>query len=153
LAAWPRSVSAQARDVGSASPGESALELQLDSEGVQVSPLAASVAEARAHAKMKRGVQAARRGVWVSTAPLLLGLVIGGAAAASWGNQDLDADTSSQEAAIYLGLAFMGVGAASMIATGSLLGVRKRKLRKYEEERSLSSNRIRWDPARSRLVF
>jgi hypothetical protein len=43
-------------------------------------------------------------------------------------------------------------GAAGMIATGILLGVRKRKLRLQEADYG-TPRRVQWDLARSRLVF
>jgi hypothetical protein len=40
-----------------------------------------------------------------------------------------------------------------MIATGALLGVRKRKRRRLEEAHYGTPRRVQWDLARSRLVF
>jgi len=61
----------------------------------------------------------------------------------------------AQEApALQLELDAAGVGAAAMIATGILLGVRKRKLRTLREAAYREGRRrAQWDLARSRLVF
>ena len=52
-------------------------------------------------------------------------------------NSGSQADHSSQDAALYVGAAFAGIGGVSMIATGTLLGVRKRKLRRLQEDTHL----------------
>lgn len=55
---------------------------------------------------------------------------------------------------LYGGVGLAALGAAGMIATGILLGVRKRKLRTLREAASYEGRRrARWDFARSRLVF
>jgi hypothetical protein len=51
------------------------------------------------------------------------------------------------------GVTLMAGGAAGMIATGALLGVRKRKLREPQEAHYGTPRRVQWDLARSRLVF
>lgn len=167
LTALPLSVSAQVGEEGTSSeptgeetvsepvPEEPALQLELDATGVEVSPLAASVAAARTRAEMERRVQAARIGVGVSAVPLVLGAVIAGVAGAASVNRGFSTPpgTSSGHAAVWAGTALVGVGGVSMIATGVLLGVRKRRLRRYEQEHGLQSRRIQWDSHTSRLVF
>lgn len=167
LAALPLSVSAQADKEGATSepnleepsseptPEEPALQLELDATGVEVSPLAASVAAARAHAEMERRVQAARVGVGFSAVTLVLGAVIAGAGAAVAVNRDLGTppDTSSGHAAVWVGTALVGVGGVSMIATGIVLGKRKRKLRELQRAHYGTPRRVQWDLAQSRLVF
>jgi len=51
------------------------------------------------------------------------------------------------------GVTLMAGGAAGMIATGALLGVRKRKLRELQAAHYARRRRVQWDLARSRLVF
>ena len=51
------------------------------------------------------------------------------------------------------GVTLMAGGAAGMIATGALLGVRKRKLRELQAAHCENPPRVHWDLARSRLVF
>jgi hypothetical protein len=158
LAAFPVSVSAQGGspiETTETSQTDAALNLELDSDGLEVSPLAASVAEARVHSEMERGVRGARLGVGISTVPLVLGAVIAMAGGAVSVNRNLStpSDTSSGYGAVWVGTALVGVGGVSMIASGILLGVRKRKLRNYEAEHSLSSHRIQWDSHTSRFVF
>jgi len=50
------------------------------------------------------------------------------------------------------GIAVMSAGGAAMIATGALLGVRKRKLRRGRAHYG-RPHRVQWDLAQSRLVF
>jgi hypothetical protein len=72
---------------------------------------------------------------------MVLGGAIFAAGMATWSLNPV-ADNSSQEGMLYIGAGFIGVGAVSMIATGALLGVRKRKLREYEQEHRLGAYRV-----------
>jgi len=83
---------------------------------------------------MERRVDRATTGLGISVIPLVLGAVLATAGAMSSLNSGSQADHSSQDAALYAGAAFVGIGGVSMIATGTLLGVRKRKLRRLQEE-------------------
>jgi hypothetical protein len=47
----------------------------------------------------------------------------------------------------------MAVGAAAMITSGAVYGVRKRQLRRLREAHYGTPRRVQWDVARSRLVF
>jgi len=140
-------------------PEEPALQLQLDDAGVEVTPtpegfyiVEPTGAEER---EMELRVRRARIGVGVSAAALVLGAVVAGAAGAAAVNRSFSTptDTSSGDAAVWVGVALVGVGGVSMIATGILLGVRKRKLRELQEARYETPRRVQWDLARSRLVF
>ena len=51
------------------------------------------------------------------------------------------------------GVALAGIGSVGMIATGILLGVRKRKRRKLHEADYGRPRKVQWDLARSRVVF
>lgn len=137
-------------------PEEPALQLELDATGVEASPLAASVSAARTRAEMERRVKAARVGVGVSAVTLVLGAVIAGAGAAASINRSFSStppDTSGADAAVWAGTALVGVGGVSMIATGILLGKRKRKLRDLQEAHYTTPRRLQSDLANSRLVF
>jgi hypothetical protein len=50
-------------------------------------------------------------------------------------------------------LILMAVGAAAMITSGAVYGVRKRQLRNPEHVHPGKRRRVQWDLARSRLVF
>jgi predicted phage tail protein len=134
------------------------LQLKLDDAGVEVTPTPEGfyIVEptGEEEREMELRVNRARIGVGVSAVPLVLGAVIAGAAGAASVNRSFTpSDTSSGHAAVWVGTALVAVGGVSMIATGVLLGVRKRRLRRYEEEHGLQSRRIQWDSHTSRLVF
>ncbi len=52
-----------------------------------------------------------------------------------------------------VGLILMGVGAAAMIVSGAVYGVRKRQLRELQQAHHGKPRRLRWDLAQSRFVF
>jgi hypothetical protein len=47
----------------------------------------------------------------------------------------------------------MSAGGAGMIASGIVLGVRKRKLRELQQADYGTPRRVQWDLSQSRLVF
>jgi hypothetical protein len=101
----------------------------------------------------EKKVQNAKIGIGVSGGLLLIGGIMAGAGGAASIDFDLDGSPSGDSPALYVGAAIAGAGAISLIATGILLGVRKRKLREHQEAHRLGSHRMQWDAARSRLVF
>lgn len=180
LVAAPLSVSAQVGEEGEASepdvvegvptpeeapeepstepgPKEPALQLKLDEAGVEV-------------VEMQRRVRNAKIGLGVSGASVLVGGVLLGIGI---GGTYRDIGTP-QEAASNdrVGIAIAGAtlltgGVASLLATGILLGVRKRELESHEQrlrelQRDLplggrgarpQARRVQWDLARSVLAF
>ena len=141
------------------------LRLELDFAGVRVVPMPPSKLELVPPPKleldsagMEVRVRRAKIGIGVSTVPILVGGII---AISSefvggfdfWVEPRTPEEEVTRRRVLGIGIAFMGVGAASMIATGILLGVRKRKLRRFQEVADLGHRRVQWDLAQSRLVF
>jgi hypothetical protein len=115
--------------------------------GSGVNPYAAAPfgADYETPGEMERRMQRAKIGVGVSVAPILAGgiLMLASAVPYAW-----EGDKARRLA--IGGVVLMTGGAASMIATGILLGVRKRKLR---ESKEATDRKVRWDLAQSRIIF
>ena len=83
--------------------------------------------------EMERRVQRAKRGLGVSVVPLAIGgifMTVGTMGNGCFWNSE---PPEQCDRMLYAGVGLAAVGAAGMIATGILLGVRKRKLRnKYQ---------------------
>jgi hypothetical protein len=99
-------------------------------------------------------VRRAKIGLSVSIVPVLVGGMMALAASGpiipfSDGSDGSSSD-SGGDAVTYAGAAVAAAGAAAMIATGILLGVRKRKLR---ESKEATDRKVRWDLAQSRIMF
>jgi len=152
LVASPSSVSADA--VEEPAPGEPALELKLDSAGVKLTPTREGFyivepepteRERRPEFRVKP-LEPARIGILSSTVVFFLGGIIGSlafipgeglvAAALAWG-----------------GAALVSAGLLGMLVSGVVWGVRKRKLRRLQEELYGTPRHAQWSLARSRLVF
>jgi hypothetical protein len=102
----------------------------------------------------EKKVRNAKIGLGVSSGLALVGVVMTAAASGPFIDfSDGSSSDSGGDAVIWVGVAVACAGAASMIATGILLGVRKRNLRRHEEERDVETPRVQWDLGRSRLVF
>ncbi len=101
---------------------------------------------------MDRRVHNAKIGLGVSAVPIVIGAVLALAAAgSSVGAIGSDPpDTTQADALLIGGSVLMVGGAASMIATGILLGVRKRKRRRAAHG---TTRPVRWDLASSGVVF
>ena len=146
--------SAPAPSPGTA-PEEPALQLKLDDAGVEVAP-----SPPRGHklGEIERRVWRAKIGIGVSTVPILVGGIIaissefvGGFKV--WGEYPTPEEEVTRRRVLGTGIAFMGVGAASMIASGVLLRVRKLELRELKESHYGTPRRVQWDLAQSRVVF
>ena len=101
----------------------------------------------------EKKVRNAKIGIGVSSVGLLVGGLIAGLAAMdpsgflSFDSNPSQSDSSGKDAAIYAGSAIAAASAASMIATGALLGVRKRELRRYEKrEKVATAHAVRYLP-------
>ena len=131
----------------------SALQLKLDADGVDVLASSARTRDGYTLKEMERRVQRAKRGLGVSVVPLALGgifMTVGTIGLGCFFNSD---PPTSCDRMLYAGVGLAAVGAAGMIATGILLGVRKRRLRRLEEAHYGTPRRVQWDLAQSRLVF
>ena len=117
--------------------------------------------------EMQRRVRNAGIGVGISGASVLVGGVLT-AAALSEGILPDDPEAYADQQGLEIAAATLLVGGVvSLLATGIMLGLRKRELGSREQElRELQRNlplggrgarpqarRVRWDLARSRLVF
>ena len=136
-------------------PEEPALQPKLDEAGVEV-------------VEMQRRVRNAKIGLGISGASVLVGGVLMGI---GWGGSYQDFGTPEEAASNdrigIAGATLLTGGVASLLATGILLRVRKRKLESLEQrlrelQRDLplggrgarpQARRVQWDLARSTLVF
>ena len=140
LAALP--VSAQAGEEGAASEPnivqepssepaskEPALKLELDTAGVEVVPSPPRTFPDR-YTEMRLRVRRAKIGLGVSAVVMVVGtaLAFGGGAASIC----LSEPCSRATGLTITGSIMVGAGAAGMVASGILLGVRKRKLRRLQ---------------------
>ena len=164
LVSAPLAVSAQAGEEGATpepnleepapsaepTPEEPALQLKLDSAGVEVVPSPPRTADGYTLHEMELRVKRARIGLGVSS----IGLVAGGLTMLAANAKCMIGEwTDSCNRIDNAGIAILSAGGAAMIATGILLGKRKRKLRKLEQAHYGTARRVQWDLARSRLVF
>jgi hypothetical protein len=104
--------------------------------------------------RSERRAQRAKRGLGVAVVPVFAGglmMTLGTVGPECGFGAD---STAGCDGLLYSGAAVAAVGAAGMIATGILLGVRKRKLRALREAAQYERRRrVQWDVTRSRLVF
>ena len=167
LGTSPLSVSAQAGEEG-ATPGpnlqepaassepvseEPALQLQLNSAGVDVVPSPSPTVDGYTLEEMDVRVRRAKIGIGSSALAFFVGgilLASGLSGDCGWGG---DAQRERCDRLAYAGTALAAGGAVGMIATGILLGVRKRKLRRLQEAHYGRPHRVQWDLAQSRVVF
>ena len=108
------------------------------------------------HEDMDPAVRRARIGLITSAAVLAVGGVLFGISYVDFRvlrPPPPTPDPEWQHPVRITGVTLMAGGAAGMIATGALLGVRKRKLREPQEADYGRPRRVQWDLARSRLVF
>jgi hypothetical protein len=137
-------------------PEQPALEIQLDPSGVDVVPSAERYTlQYSAHLLETVPVGRARKGLIGSGVALGVGGVLFGVSYIDFrilASADSPPPSWQRPVRVTGGVLMVG-GAASMIATGVLLGVRKRKLRRLEEADYGRPRRVQWDLAQSRLVF
>jgi hypothetical protein len=170
----PLNASAQAGEVATASeenlqepappsepaPEEPALQLKLDDAGVEVVPRPPRTPDGytlqySAHLLETVPVGRARKGLIGSGVALGVGGVLFGVSYIDFrilASADSPPPSWQRPVRVTGGVLMVG-GAAGMIATGILLGVRKRKLRRLEQAHYGAPRRVQWDLARSRLVF
>lgn len=159
LGTLAQNASAQQKEVSSESaPDEPALQLKLDSAGVEAVPSAPRTVHGYTLEEMELRVKRAKIGLWSTAGATVLGGVIIGA----WwacehrdepAYQTFDDPLFACPGALFSGVAIGFSGAVGMIVTGALLGARKRKLREFDEAQHGRPHRVRWDVAQSRVVF
>jgi hypothetical protein len=156
LVASPLGVSAQtAGEVSASEPvsEEPALQLKLDAAGVEVAPSPLRTADGYTLEEMDVRVQRAAIGIVGSAVAFIVGgtlVATGVGGDCGWGGS---AQREKCDRRAYAGTALAAGGAIGMIATGILLGVRKRKLRRLQQAHYGRPHRVQWDLARSRLVL
>jgi hypothetical protein len=166
LAALPLSVSAQPAEEDSLSswqveakpaPEEPALELKLDEAGVEIAPtehwpgqITRTPEKADAYLRVDRAWNGFLYGGLTAGGALIAGgAMVLGLSYFCIGECERPASPGLFNA----GLITMAVGAAAMITSGAVYGVRKRQLRRLREAHYGTPRRVQWDVARSRLVF
>ncbi len=157
----PQSASAQGGEEGTTSEPnlqepaleEPALQLTLDAAGVEVALTPPRTADGYTLEEMNLRVRRAGFGLGGSGVAFVIGGVLvasGISGECGWGG---DVPREKCDRLAYAGAALAGGGAAGMIATGILLGVRKRDRRRLQEADYGRPRRVQWDLARSRVVF
>jgi hypothetical protein len=134
-------------------PEEPALQLKLDSAGVEVVPSPLRTVDGYTLEEMDVRVRRAKIGIGSSAAAFFVGgmlVAFGLGGGCSWGGS---AERESCDRLAYAGTALAAGGAVGMIATGILLGVRKRKRLSLQEADYGGPRRVQWDLAQSRLAF
>jgi hypothetical protein len=180
LVASPLSVSAKIGDDGAApepnveeptpssepAPEEPALQLELDSAGVDVvsSPprtadgyLVVSDEEMKLRERTESAVARHRGGLIASSVVLALGIGLGAAGASiedpECGDGDPGCISSSAVALGSVGIALTLGGLVGMAVKGAKLARSKRELRMLQQAHYGARRRVHWELARSRLVF
>jgi hypothetical protein len=157
----PLSVSAQAGEEGATSepgleepaPEEPALQLKLDAAGVDVVPSPPRTADGYTLEEMERRVMLAKLGVGVSAVPIFVGALLAASTAFSPLEPRTPEEQTSDRRLQYTGVALAAGGAASMVAMGIVLGVRKRKLRSLQDADYGGPRRVQWDLAQSHIAW
>ena len=140
-------------------PEEPALQLELDSAGVEVVPSPPGTADGYTLEEMELRVKRAKIGIGASALSLVVGGILAGVAVPklsceSSGTGVGDCPIPGWSLPVFVtGVILAGGGVLGMMATGALLGVRKRKLREFGEAQHRRPRRVQWDLARSRVVF
>jgi len=171
LVASPLGVSAQADEEGTAAepnlqepatpsepaPEEPALQLKLDSAGVEIVPIPPPKTDWHTTQEIERMELRVDRAAVIGLTTSGTALAMGGLFFAFSYSCLFEGECPPpQERAPGLrkaGLTLMAGGAAGMIVSVALIGVRKRKLRELQRAHYGTPPRVQWDLAQSRLVF
>jgi len=135
-------------------PEEPALQLKVDDTGVDVVPSPAPTVDGYTLEEMERRVKLAKVGVGISSVGIFLGAIVATASAVKDPFGSLaTGEPVNRQPGINAGIALVAIGGAGMIASGILLGVRKHKLRRFQEAGYGKRRHVQWDLTQSRLVF
>jgi hypothetical protein len=144
-------------------PEEPTLELKLDEAGVEIAPTEhwpGQITRTPEEADAYRRVDRARYGFYfggLSAGGSFIGvgaIVLGASYMCFIGEEgDPGCPELPDRGLFNAGLILMAVGAAAMITSGTVYGVRKRQLRELQQAHYERPRRVQWDLARSRLVF
>jgi hypothetical protein len=170
LVASPLSVSAQAGEEGttvqpsaeepapSSEPAskEPALQLQLDSAGVDVVPSPPRTADGFTLEEMELRVKRARTGLIVSAGVYVIGLAVaipGAVGDCGYVYYGYATPPARCDPLLYTGSTLTFLGVVGMITSGVMLRRRKRDRNWLRQAQRTTPRRAQWDLARSRLVF
>lgn len=159
LMALPLSVGAQQEEVSpEPAPEEPALQLTLDSAGVEAVPSAPRTDDGYTLEEMDVRVRRAKIGIGSSAAVLFaggmfLGVGIGESLSDLGCLFDCPPIPKRYEVYVWTGTALLVGGFAGMVASGILLRRRKRDRDSLREARYGRSQRVQWDLESSRFVF
>ena len=135
-------------------PEEPALQLKLDSAGVEVVPSPPPTVDGYTLEEMELRVRRARIGLITSTPVFAVGIVLFSVGAANLCITFCpEGYPRWADPVLWTGFALMGAGFYGMVISGAMLGVRKRKLRGLRQAHYGTPRRVQWDLAQSRLVF
>ena len=167
----PLSVSAQAGEEGATpepsleesapssepAPEEPALKLEPDEAGVWVVTDWQTLKEME---RIERRVRLAGRvGMPISATTLAVGAILFGSSYGcpggwfDWNPPPCPPPGERNPGLRIAGLTLMPLGAAGMIVSGALVGVRKRELRELQQTHYGTRRRVQWDLAQWRLLF
>ena len=149
LVASPLSVSAQSGQEATA------VTLEVDEVGVGVVPSPPRTVDGYTLEEMELRARRAKIGLGVSAGLSIAGAAMFGAGITSW---DLcifpPPEGCDDDAGLMIaGMVVMTGGLVGLIASGAMLGKRKRKLRELRVAHYRAPHRVQWDLAQSRLVF
>ena len=170
LMALPQSVSAQDAEEGATSepnleqpaapssepaPEEPALQLKLDSAGVDVGPSPPRTVDGYTLEEMELRVQRARIGRWSSAGAFVVGtgMAFGALGAAFCWSNEPDCPAGWVAPVGWTGMVLMVGGISGMIACGILKRRRRRDRDRLRQAHYGRPPRVQWDPAESRFVF
>ena len=140
-------------------PVRAGAQLELDDTGVEVAPSPRRTPDGYTLEEMELRVKRAKIGIGASALSFVVGGILAGVAVPnlsceSSGTGVGDCPIPGWSLPVFVtGVILAGGGVLGMMATGALLGVRKRKLRRLQEAHYATPRRVQWDQARSRLVF
>jgi hypothetical protein len=171
LAALPQSASAQAGEEGATSEPnlqepvpvsepaseEPALQLKLDAAGVDVAPSPPRTPDGYTLEEMELRVRRAKIGLGSSFAALAVGGMLFGISYSQFRYGVVCTDPCQEVAwagvVRVTGVTLMAGGFVGMLASGVMLGIRKRGRDSLREAHYGRPRRVQWDLARSRVVF
>lgn len=121
-----------------------ALQMGIDSAGLEVTPSAQLTVGHPKLQEMDRRARRARIGLLSTTGVVVVGAVLFGTGVARAGSSE-GLDALSEGPLLISGISLMVAGAAGMIASGIVLGSSKGELRRLREARYGTPDRAQWD--------
>jgi hypothetical protein len=160
LGTLPQSASAQAEEAATTSepaPEAPALQIELDTAGVDVVPSPPRTADGYTLEEMELRVRRAKIGLGSSFAALAVGGMLFGISYSQLRYGVVCTDPCQEVAwagvVRVTGVTLMAGGFVGMLACGVMLGIRKRGRDSLRDAHYGTPRRVQWDLAQSRLVF